>query len=36
MVWDVVESWLKAKGRVTPRQLNAPRLIGMAGNPGLA
>jgi sulfur-oxidizing protein SoxB len=32
----VVESWLKAKGRVTPRQLNAPRLIGMAGNPGLA
>jgi sulfur-oxidizing protein SoxB len=36
MVWDVVESWLKAKGRVAPRQLNAPRLIGMAGNPGLA
>jgi len=36
MVWDVVESWLKAKGRVTPRQINAPRLIGMDGNPGLA
>ncbi|HSV68644.1 MAG TPA: thiosulfohydrolase SoxB [Methylibium sp.] len=36
MVWDVVESWLKAKGRVAPRQLNAPRLIGMAGNPGVA
>ncbi len=36
MVWDVVESWLRAKGRVTPRRPNAPRLIGMAGNPGLA
>jgi len=36
MVWDVVESWLKAKGRVAPRQLNAPRLIGVAGNAGVA
>lgn len=36
MVWDVVESWLKAQGRVTPRKLNAPRLIGVAGNAGLA
>ncbi|MGA0610667.1 thiosulfohydrolase SoxB [Caldimonas sp. KR1-144] len=36
MVWDVVESWLKAKGRVTPRRLNTPRLIGVAGNPGVA
>lgn len=36
MVWDVVESWLKAQGRVTPRKLNTPRLIGMAGNPGMA
>jgi sulfur-oxidizing protein SoxB len=36
MVWDVVEAWLKTKGRVTPRTLNTPRLIGMAGNPGLA
>ncbi len=35
-VWDVVETWLKAKGRVTPRKLNAPRLIGMERNPGLA
>jgi sulfur-oxidizing protein SoxB len=36
MVWDVVEQWLVAKGRVTPRQPNVPRLIGMQGNPGLA
>ena len=36
MVWDVVEGWLKAKGKVAPRKLNAPRLIGVAGNPGLA
>ncbi len=36
-VWDVVETWLKAQGgRVKPRQVNAPRLIGVAGNPGMA
>ena len=36
MIWDVVEQWLKAQGRVTPRQPNLPRLIGVAGNPGIA
>lgn len=36
MVWDVVESWLRAKGSVTPRRLNAPRLIGVDGNAGAA
>jgi len=36
LVWDVVEGWLKSKGRVTPRQLNTPRLVGMDRNPGLA
>ena len=36
MVWDLVEQWLVAKGRVTPRQPNLPRLIGVQGNPGLA
>ena len=36
-VWDVVETWLKAQGgRVKPRKINTPRLVGMAGNPGLA
>ncbi len=34
-VWDVVERWLAAHPRVTPRQLNTPRLIGVKGNPGL-
>lgn len=34
-VWELVEQWLKAKGRVTPRHLNTPRLIGMQGNAGL-
>lgn len=36
MVWDVVEQWLKSKGRVTPRKINTPRLIGVSGNPGIA
>ncbi|MBA4340674.1 MAG: thiosulfohydrolase SoxB [Methylibium sp.] len=35
MVWDVVEQWLKSKGRVTPRKINTPRLIGVSGNPGI-
>lgn len=34
-VWDVVESWFKARnGRVGPRKLNSPQLVGMQGNPG--
>jgi len=36
MIWDVIEPWLKAKGHVTPRQPNLPRLIGVKGNPGVA
>lgn len=36
MIWDVVEQWLKSQGRITPRQPNLPRLIGVQGNPGLA
>jgi sulfur-oxidizing protein SoxB len=35
-VWDVVETWLKAQGgRVKPRPLNTPKLVGVAGNPGM-
>ncbi|MBP6898490.1 MAG: thiosulfohydrolase SoxB [Burkholderiaceae bacterium] len=35
-VWDVVETWLKSQGgRIKPRRINAPRLVGMGGNPGL-
>jgi sulfur-oxidizing protein SoxB len=36
-VWDVVEAWLKSQGgRVKPRRINTPKLVGMAGNAGLA
>ncbi|HJV67771.1 thiosulfohydrolase SoxB [Ideonella sp.] len=35
-VWDVVETWLKSQGgRVKPRALNTPKLVGVAGNPGM-
>ena len=37
-VWEVVESWLKSRpgGRVAPRRINTPRLVGVKGNPGMA
>jgi sulfur-oxidizing protein SoxB len=36
-VWDHVEAWLKAQGgRVKPRQINTPKLVGVAGNSGIA
>jgi sulfur-oxidizing protein SoxB len=35
-VWDVVETWLTSKKRIAPRRLNTPRLLGVAGNPGLS
>jgi sulfur-oxidizing protein SoxB len=36
-VWELVETWLKAKGgRVTARQVNMPKLTGAVPNPGLA
>ena len=36
-VWEHVETWFKSQGgRVEPRTLNLPRLVGMQGNPGLA
>jgi S-sulfosulfanyl-L-cysteine sulfohydrolase len=35
-VWDLVETWLKSQGgRVKSRQVNVPKLVGMAGNPGM-
>ena len=35
-VWDVVETWLKAQGgRVKPRRINTPWLLGVTGNPGM-
>lgn len=35
-VWEVVESYLKAKKVIQPVKPNTPRLVGVAGNPGLA
>ncbi|MEP6773368.1 MAG: thiosulfohydrolase SoxB [Polaromonas sp.] len=35
-VWDVVETYLKAQKVIKPVKPNTPRLVGVAGNPGLA
>ncbi len=36
-VWEVVESWLKSRdGRVSKRQINSPKLMGVLPNPGIA
>jgi S-sulfosulfanyl-L-cysteine sulfohydrolase len=37
-VWELVETWLKSQpgGRVKARRINTPRLVGVAGNPGVA
>jgi S-sulfosulfanyl-L-cysteine sulfohydrolase len=37
-VWELLEAWLKSRpgGRVAPRAVNAPRIVGMQGNPGIA
>ena len=35
-IWDLVEAWLKSKGKVSPRKLNLPKLLNVAGNAGLA
>ncbi len=35
-VWDVVESYLKAKKVIKPVKPNTPQLLGVAGNAGLA
>ncbi|HSB99846.1 MAG TPA: thiosulfohydrolase SoxB, partial [Burkholderiaceae bacterium] len=36
-VWEVVEAWLRGQGgRVKPRRINTPRLVGVSGNSGLA
>ena len=34
-VWDVVGQWLRTHKKIAPRKLNTPRLIGVAGNPGM-
>ena len=34
-VWEVVESWLKAKKVIQPAKPNTPELVGVVGNSGL-
>jgi sulfur-oxidizing protein SoxB len=34
-IWEVVARWLRDKKTITARKLNSPKLVGMAGNPGL-
>jgi len=33
-IWELVETWLKSKGKVSPRKLNLPSVAGIQGNPG--
>ena len=35
-IWEVVETYLKAKKVIKPVKPNTPQLIGVAGNPGLS
>jgi S-sulfosulfanyl-L-cysteine sulfohydrolase len=35
-VWDVVETWLKSKKRITARRLNQPRILNTKNNRGIA
>jgi len=34
-IWEVVARYLRDKKTIAPRQLNLPKLVGMAGNPGM-
>jgi sulfur-oxidizing protein SoxB len=35
-IWDVVETYLRAKKTIAPPKVNLPRLVGVEGNPGIA
>jgi len=35
-IWEVVSDYLKEQGTVKIKKLNAPKLVGVQGNPGLA
>jgi S-sulfosulfanyl-L-cysteine sulfohydrolase len=36
-VWEHLETWFKAQGgRIKPRTINTPKLLGTKGNPGIA
>ncbi len=35
-IWDVMADYLRSKKTITPRKLNLPKLVGVAGNPGIS
>jgi S-sulfosulfanyl-L-cysteine sulfohydrolase len=35
-IWEVVARYVKGQKTIAPRRLNRPRLLGVAGNPGMA
>ena len=35
-VWEVIGRYLRAQKTIAPRKLNLPKLVGVAGNPGIA
>jgi S-sulfosulfanyl-L-cysteine sulfohydrolase len=35
-IWELMARYLRAQKTIKPRELNVPRLIGVAGNPGMA
>jgi len=35
-IWDVMEAYFKNHKTIAPRTINTPKLVGMAGNPGMA
>jgi len=35
-IWEVMARYLRAQRTIAPRALNVPKLIGVAGNPGIA
>ncbi len=35
-IWDVMETWFKTHKTIKPVHPNTPKLVGVAGNPGLA
>jgi S-sulfosulfanyl-L-cysteine sulfohydrolase len=35
-IWELMARYLRGQKTIRPRALNVPRLVGVAGNPGLA
>jgi sulfur-oxidizing protein SoxB len=33
-IWELVEPWLKSKGKISERKINVPKLVGVKNNPG--